>query len=129
MIVTRKILIKSITIAALVIGLGLGARTVVHAQPDLGLNFAETIGLSDQDPRLTVAKVIRVGLSLLGIIAICIILYAGWIWMTASGNEEKIDKAKKILKAGLIGLVIILASFGIASFIISKLVDVTGGGG
>jgi cbb3-type cytochrome oxidase subunit 3 len=31
----------------------------------------------------------------------CIILYAGWIWMTASGNEEKIDKAKKIIASKL----------------------------
>ncbi len=96
---------------------------------DTGLNFAEGTGLSAQDPRATVAKIIRYALGFLGIVAIGIIMYAGFIWMTAKGEEEKINEAKKIMMGGVIGLVIILASFGIATFVMSRLQSATNGGG
>lgn len=99
-----------------------------HAQVDLGLNFAQNIGLGDADPRLVAARVIRIFLGFLGILAVGLILYAGFIWMNSAGNEEKIDKAKKILKSATIGLIIVLASFGIASFILTRLLQITGGG-
>jgi len=50
-----------------------------------------------------------------------IILFAGFKWMTAGGNEDSVSEAKKILIAGLIGLVIIIGAFAIASFILSSL--------
>lgn len=112
----------------------------VHAQgngvdPNVlwGTNYSQTrfqniVGLGEQDPRITIAKVIRLLLGFLGIIAVTIILYAGFIWMTSGGNEEKISKAKSLLKNGAIGLLIILASFGIVAFIIRQLIGATSGG-
>ncbi|MDD2288077.1 MAG: hypothetical protein PHY55_04505, partial [Bacteroidales bacterium] len=58
--------------------------------------------------------------------AVSIVIYGGFIWMTAEGNEEKISKAKGILKAGVIGLAIVLASWGIASLVLNKLGGATG---
>ncbi|MFA4833258.1 MAG: pilin [Patescibacteria group bacterium] len=101
----------------------------VFAQVDLGMEYGAQIGLSDQDPRITIAKVIQAALGFLGIIAVVLIMYAGWLWMTSEGNEEKIEKAKSILKNAVIGLVIILSSFAIASFILNKLMGATGGRG
>src|SRR3989344_1501165 len=51
-----------------------------------------------------VAQIIQVALSLLGVLLIVLILYAGFLWMTAAGSEEKISKAKKIIGAAIIGL-------------------------
>jgi len=65
----------------------------------------------------------------LGLIALVIVLYAGFMWMTSGGNEEKISKAKKILSAGVIGLIIILASYAITSFILQAAQGGGGGGG
>ena len=48
--------------------------------------------------------------------------------MTSNGEEDKVEQAKKILKNGVIGLAIILASWGIASFVISRLIGATNGG-
>lgn len=127
--VKRTTSIKILLATFLVVGLWFSKAHIVQAQVDLGLNFAGQIGLSNQDPRVTVAKVIRVGLGLLGIIAICLLLYAGYLWMTARGNEEKVATAKKLLINATIGLAIILAAFGIASFILSQLINATGGGG
>lgn len=82
-----------------------------------------------KDPRVVAASIIRLALGFLGIIALGLIIYAGFLWMTSAGNEQKIEQAKKTLKNALIGLIIILASFGIVSFIINKLSDQIGAGG
>lgn len=84
-------------------------------------NIQATTGLGDRDPREIVASVIQVALGFLGIIAVLIILYAGFLWMTAAGNDDKIATAKSMLSAGIIGLVIILAAFGLAKFVVNEL--------
>lgn len=99
----------------------------VHAADDLtGISYAAKTGLSGQDIRLTIAKVIRIVLGFLGIIAVSLILYAGWMWMSSQGNEEKITAAKKILKNAIIGLAIILSAFAIVSFIINRFLGIAG---
>lgn len=87
----------------------------------------ENIGLGEKDPRVVVASVIRVALGFLGIIAVVLIMYAGWLYMTADGEEDKIEKAKKILIGAVIGLTIIMASFGIVTFLLNKAYEATGG--
>lgn len=73
------------------------------------------------DPRTIVGRIINLALSFLGVIAVGIILLGGFKWMTAGGNEEKTTEAKQLLGAGVIGLIIILASWAIATFIIGSL--------
>ena len=57
----------------------------------------EPLGLGTKDLRLIAADLINQAIGLLGILAVGIILYAGLVWMTAGGNDEKIAKAKKLL--------------------------------
>ena len=93
---------------------------------DIAGNIENDIVLGNKDPREIAANVINVLLGFLGIIAVIIILAGGFKWMTAGGNQDKTDEAKKLIAAGAIGLVIVLASFGIAKFVISSLVTATG---
>ena len=83
------------------------------------------IALGNRDPRTMVAEIINVVLTLLGIIAVGIVLLGGFKWMTAGGNEDKVGEAKKLLGAGVIGLVIILAAWGIARFALNALISAT----
>jgi len=76
--------------------------------------------LTATDPRTVAGRVINIILGFLGVIAVGLISYAGFLWLTSNGNEEKIETAKKILRNGIIGLVIILASWGIAMFILTR---------
>ena len=110
-------------------GASLGLVSFAMAQGlDVGTNAVNnTIALSSTDPRVIAGRVINILLLFLGAIAVSLIIYAGFIWMTSNGNEDKIEQAKKILKNAIIGLVIILASWGIASFILSRLLGATGG--
>lgn len=83
------------------------------------------LGLGNRDPRAIVASVVRIILGFLGIVAVIIILLGGFKWMTAGGNEEKVGEARKLIVEGIIGLVIILAAFGIATFVINSLLKAT----
>ena len=85
----------------------------------------EITGLDERDPRGIAASVINVALGFLGIIAVGLILYAGFKWMTAGGSEDKITEARKLLVASVIGLIIILAAFAIANFVLTQLIMAT----
>ncbi len=75
---------------------------------------------------LIVGYVINGLLGLLGAIFIILILLAGYNWMTANGDEAKIDKAKDTIRASIIGLIIIVGAFAIWKFVAGYLI--TGGG-
>lgn len=95
-----------------------------------GNQFAEATGLPSADPRLIAARIVQIFLGFLGVIAVALIVYAGFLWMTSQGNQEKIEQAKSILKNTIIGLLIVLSAFGIVSFIMSRLLtSIQPGGG
>jgi len=44
-------------------------------------------------------------------------IYGGFIWMIARGNEGEVTKAKDLIQAAIIGLVVVLAAYAITQFI------------
>ncbi|MFA6436995.1 MAG: pilin [Candidatus Paceibacterota bacterium] len=62
------------------------------------------------------------------IIAVAAVLVSAFMFMTAGGDDKKVDIAKKILKNAVIGIVVALLAFGIVSLISSTLNDLRGGG-
>lgn len=82
-------------------------------------------GLGTRDIKETVAGIIQVVLGFLGLIALVIILLGGFKWMTAAGNEDKVAEAKKVLGAGIVGLIIIFAAYAIATFVINQIYQAT----
>ena len=83
----------------------------------LGLATGET------DLYAGISKIVAYILQFLGLIAVIIILYGGFIWMTSAGNEEKVSKAKSTITAGLIGLIIIILAWAISTFVIGAVTD------
>jgi type IV secretory pathway VirB2 component (pilin) len=98
---------------------------VVAMAQSIELNTLASSGLGTQGLTETVASIIQVIIGFLGVVAIIIILIGGFKWMTSGGNEEKVGEAKKLLSAGVIGLIIILAAYAITTFVISALVSAT----
>jgi hypothetical protein len=92
-------------------------------------DFENTTMLGTSDFRIIIAKIIRAVLGLLGIVALGIVLYGGYLIMTSGGQEDKITQGKKVLINGTIGLAIILSAFSIAQFILSSLNRAIRGGG
>jgi len=111
----RNILLLTAILA--VIGVAVFALPAL-AQVDLGIEYGTELGLTTTDIRVTIGRIINAFLGLLGIVAVLIILYAGFLWMTAGGDAGKIETAKKWIINGVIGLIIILSSYAIASFIL-----------
>ena len=79
------------------------------------------------DIRITIAYIVKVILSFLGTVLFLIFLWAGFLWMTAGGNEEKVGQAKSWITGAVIGLIIILAAYGLTTFVITQLVNATNG--
>src|SRR4030042_4578799 len=104
------------------------ALPALAATLETGLEYAKGIGLGTQDLRITAAKIIRAILGFLGIVAVALIMYGGFRYMTSAGNPEKVQEARKVLINTAIGLLIILTAFAITQFILSYLLWATGAG-
>jgi len=126
----NKKILKHLVVFAMLSLLALPIVTLAQGNIDVGINEIQEgfngEGLSNTDPRIVVARIINVAMLFLGIIAVVIILLAGFKWMTAGGNEDKVSEARKLMGAGVIGLVIVLSAWGIASFLLDKLINATG---
>ncbi len=106
--------------------------------------FADTYGIQDAAPKgligagsnvnankalpELIGSVVGTVLSFLGIIFFLLVLYAGIMWMTAFGNDQKVEKSKEIIISAAIGLVIVLAAYAISRFVFGALADSTGQG-
>ena len=106
------------------------APAPVHAAIGMPDSSEFDIGM-DTDATLTeiIARLISIVLGFLGIIIVLIILYAGFTWMTAGGDPEKVTKAKAWMINGIIGLVIVAAAWAISSFVTSSIDTAVGGTG
>lgn len=69
----------------------------------------------------TIASLIKIFLGFLGIIFIVLIVYSGYNWMTAGGNEEKVTKARTTIFRAIIGLIITVSAYAITYFVFGAL--------
>ena len=76
-------------------------------------------------PQIVIVQIIIYALGFVGLIFLIMIIYSGYQWMTAGGNEEKIGLAKKRLQYAVIGLVVIVAAYTISSYIMSSMIKAT----
>ena len=124
------IVILLVLAANFYIALGVGAGTAKgDLQTQLNKAGSPWGGVPAGETSLAgiVATVVKAFLGLLGIIFLVLIIYAGYNWMTAAGDEEKVTKAKDTLTRAVIGLVIITVAYSITYFVFTMLPD--GGGG
>jgi len=76
---------------------------------------------TDQTVDSITATVISVALSFVGVIFLILMVFGGYEWMTASGKEEKVERAKKIIQAAILGLIVIAIAAGISYFVVNNL--------
>jgi len=92
---------------------------------NVGLNYGTATGLGTRDIREVIMLIINVILGFLAVIAIALIFFGTFSLMMSGGDEDKADKGKKLIVAGVIGLAIIFTSYAIAIFVVRSLVNVT----
>lgn len=96
------------------------------ASAGFGLNnTANQAGYQTTGASATIAGRVQLVVSaILGLMALAFFLltmYGGIIWLTARGNDEKVSSAKAIIEAAVIGLVIVSASYAIATFVVGRM--------
>ncbi len=117
----KKIALGACSAAAVVLPLAVSAQTAADTSSLVGLGYGTVFGLGSKDVRETIGGIVRAFMGLLGVVAVILILFGGFKWMTSQGNEEKVSEAKKIIISGVIGLIIILSAYAIATFVISNI--------
>lgn len=95
-------------------------NNLTKMNPDLpGKAGAGESGLRILNP---VAITIKYLMGLLGVLFFILVIYAGILWMTAAGEDDKINKSKKILTSSVIGLAIIFGGY-LISYVIVAILD------
>ena len=77
--------------------------------------------LASNDVRVIIGTIIKAALGLSGTIALVMIVWGGFLWLTSQGNAEKIEKGKQVLLWATIGLVVIFFAYTIVNTIITGL--------
>ncbi len=68
----------------------------------------------------TIGAVANVAFATVAFIFFGLTIYAGLRWVTARGKEDLIEKAKGTMESAIIGLIIVVLSYAIANFVISR---------
>ena len=100
-----------------------GGSALLNSQEGL-TDVSRVYGANDGVPtdiRYTIARIINITLGFLGVIFFALVIFAGFQYMTAAGNEEQTKKAIGLLRNAVIGLVIILISWAITRYLVITL--------
>lgn len=119
--ITKNVLASAMTLALAVPMVALATS----GNEDLNINLFEGFFGTNSLSQI-IQGLITTIMSLLGVIAVLIFLWGGFIWMTSTGDEDKVKKAKDMILTSIIGLAIIFASWAIAMFVIGALTTATG---
>lgn len=95
---------------------GLGSAT-----KNLGSASGELSKSSTPLPEL-IGNFINIFLGVLGVIFVILVIYAGWMRLSSQGDPAKVEKSNKMLIQAVIGIVIIVAAYGISSFVIDSII-------
>ncbi len=119
-----KILKTALFLGIVIMAIGFLVPDLCFAQEEALTVVGEEAGVETGEPLpVLIGKIIRIFLSILGVVFLLIFIYAGYLWMTAGGEAEKVEKAKKWMTNAVIGLVICLFAFSIVTFIINRLME------
>ena len=103
----------------------------VFAQINTGLDdTAGAAGLSNSSSIAQITgKIINVVLGFLGVIFVILLIYGGFMRMTAQGDSGKVETSMKIITSAVIGVIIIIAAYTITAFVMSRIETSVGNGG
>lgn len=100
-------------------------RVFAINKDDFGFDDAGNLGLPKTENFVddVVLGIVRWVLSLLGVAAVIMIIYGGYLWLTAGGEDKQVEDAKKAIRAAVTGLAIVLLSYAISILVFSVIDD------
>lgn len=121
----KKILILSFLLGFFVFTtptLVFAKKTINDAQTFLGKTAAPT-GIRTENLSTQVGDIIQGALRLVGIAFLVLMVYGGFRWMTARGNEADVEKAKETITAAIIGLMVVVGAYALTNFITTRFIQ------
>lgn len=76
---------------------------------------------SDKTADKVVGGVINVVLSLVGVLAVCVLIVGGIMYITSTGDAAKVHRAKNAIIYGVVGLVVSLLAYAIVNFVVKNI--------
>ena len=80
--------------------------------------FVNDISGGQTSLRGIILTIVNFFLTFLGLLTVVMVIYGGFLYVSAGGAEENVGKAKKILLYSVIGIVIIVASFAFVNTVL-----------
>ncbi len=107
-------------VTAVIIGVSIFAlyapTLAIEFDPDN--RYKQELNLPDTDPNELAVRVIQWSLGFLGLVAVAMIIFGGFMWMTSAGNEQRVTQGKEVIKWAVIGLVVVMLSWAIVVFVV-----------
>lgn len=75
-----------------------------------------------KQPEVIIGEIIQAAMALTGVVFGILIVYGGYLWMIARGNEETVKKAIGILQTAIIGFIVTASAYAITSYVIAKVI-------
>ena len=119
----KKVLITFILIVAtLLVSTGFVYASSAQDAALAGLkNTNAQAEMTEGDPSQTIGGAISVLLGILSLIFLIITIYAGVMWMTASGNTDSVEKARRMLIEGAVGFVLTLSAYAFTAYVVGEI--------
>ena len=80
-------------------------------------------GVTEGEIPNAMGNIIKTGIAFSGILFFVLMVYAGFVWMTAQGKDEQVQKAQKTLIAATIGLIVVISSYAFTNFVQTRLIE------
>ena len=112
--ITRHIFFVAVALGLLFVGHSARAYTLEDADTK---NFLGTVseksGITNKDVPTIVGVGLKGAIGLMGIFFFILMVYGGFLWMTARGNDEQVTKAQDLIKDAIIGMIVVVMAYGI----------------
>ncbi len=89
----------------------------------------EPTGVTEADITVSAASVVKGIMAAVGLLFFCLMVYAGIVWMTARGEEDRVTKARETIIGATIGLVIMVSSYAVTNLVTDRIIAGAGAGG
>ncbi len=117
--------------AVFLIGLFLTVHNTALATGSFGLNETANVAFNntplsqsrEADIAIIVGRIINTALSFLGIVFLILVIYGGFMWMTAGGSEEKVSKAIEVFSNSAYGLMIVIAAYLVTRYLGTAIIN------
>lgn len=118
----KKILASWLVLLGAVVGVVSVAQPVMAEEDICSSSISEELKeiagcKTTQRADTVVNSVIQIAIGMIGLLAVLVMIYGGFMFLTSTGDASKVAKGKNILIYGLVGLIVAIMAFAIVSFV------------